>query len=118
MMRLGGGPRRQSLFDIVSWQIGKAFQRRDSRSSLSPEHKAATSPEKNQTLNDSNLQRFVITKNERQPVSSSLKTIPRTPSGDTSKISMNTEKQSFERQTSQPPQLRNWRIGSVSFGGE
>ena len=111
--KLGGGPRRQSLFDIVSWQIGKAFQRRDSRTSLSPEEKSPTSPVKPDLMED-DLQRFVICRNERQKSVSS----PRLPSGDSNKISLKTEPQVYDRQSSQTSQGRNWRIGSVSFGGE
>ena len=114
---LGGGPRRQSLFDIVSWQIGRAFQRSNSRTSLSPEHRSPTSPVKPKMI-EGDLQRFVICRNERQSVSSSLKSIPRTPSGDTNKISFNTEPQVYERQSSQASQGRTWRVGSVCFGGE
>lgn len=114
---LGGGPRRQSLFDIVSWQLGKAFQRSNSRTSLSPEHRSPTSPVKPK-MNEDDLQRFVICRNDRQSVSSSLKSIPRTPSGDTNKISFNTEPQVCERQSSQNSQGRTWRVGSISFGGE
>ena len=114
---LGGGPRRQSLFDIVSWQIGRAFQRSNSRTSLSPEHRSPTSPVKPKLIED-DLQRFVICRNERQSVSSSLKSIPRAPSGDTNKISFNTEPQVYERQGSQTSQGRTWRIGSVCIGGE
>ena len=113
----GAGPRRQSLFDIVSMQIGKAFQRRDSRSSLSPENRSPTSPVKPK-VGEEDLQRFVICRNERQSVSSSLKNIARTPSGETNKISFNTEPQVYERQGSQHSQGRTWRVGSITFGGE
>ena len=117
--KLGGGGRRQSLFDIVTWQIGKAFQRRDSRSSLSPEHKSPTSPNMPRS-NEVDLQRFVIDRKEHfQPVSSSLKSIPRTePSEDGNKQSSNVGTNAYERQSSQATQARSWRVGSVCFGGE
>ena len=116
---LGGGARRQSLFDIVTWQLGKAFQRRDSRSSLSPEHKSPTSPN-TPRLNEDELQRFVVDRKEHlQPVSSSLKSIPRTEvTEDANKSSSNVASIIFERQNSQASQGRNWRVGSVCFGGE
>ena len=116
---LGGGPRRQSLFDIVTWQIGKAFQRRDSQSSLSPEHKSPTSPN-TPRLNEEDLQRFVVDRKERvHPVSSSLKSIPRNdPTEDVNKASPKVGINTFERQSSQASQGRNWRVGSVCFGGE
>ena len=117
--KLGRGARRQSLFDIVTWQIGKAFQRRDSRSSLSPEHKSPTSPNIPRP-NEDDLQRFVIDRKEYfQPVSSSLKSIPRTETPeDANKQSLNVGTNTYERQGSQVPQARNWRVGSVCFGGE
>ena len=117
--KLGGGARRQSLFDIVTMQMGKVFQRRDSQSSLSPEHKSPTSPN-TPKLTDEDLQRFVIDRKERiQPVSSSLKSIPRPdPTEDIIKSSSKAGTNVYDRQSSQVPQGRNWRVGSVCFGGE
>ena len=110
--KIGGRPRRQSLFDMVSLQIGKAFQRSHSSSSLSPEHKSPKSIVKSNII-ENDLQRFVICKNERQSGSPIIKAVPSTPSEDIDKSPLSTGGHLF-----QPLLYRRWRAGSVGFGGE
>ena len=110
--KIGGRQRRQSLFDMVSLQIGKAFQRSHSSSSLSPEHKSPKSIVKSNII-ENDLQRFVICKNERQSGSPIIKAVPSTPSEDIDKSPLYTGGHLL-----QPTLYRRWRAGSVGFGGE
>ena len=110
--KIGGRQRRQSLFDMVSLQIGKAFQRSHSSSSLSPEHKSPKSIVKSNII-ENDLQRLVICKTERQSGSPIIKAVPSTPSEDIDKSPLYTGGHLL-----QPTLYRRWRAGSVGFGGE
>ena len=97
---------------MVSLQIGKAFQRSHSSSSLSPEHNSPKSIVKSNII-ENDLQRFVICKNDRQPGSPIIKEVPSTPSEDIDKSPL-----SIGGHLLQPTLYRRWRAGSVGFGGE
>ena len=108
--------RRQSLFDVVSSQIGRAFQRGESNSSLSvPSH--VNSPSST-AKHDDVFQPFIASENEDPIVSTSVNPSPLRCSEHTIKISSHTEPHIYGRQSSQTPQERTWRVGSICFGGE
>ena len=114
---LGARKRRQSLFDIVSCQIGRAFQRRESELSLSPTHNSPNYLSKD-AMNEDVLRPLTAGENEPQIVPSSCSSISPTSAGDTCKNTSRNELPIHETQSTQTPQPRTWRVGSFCFGGE